>query len=126
MREGSKDCTGRTQAAAHKEFMPRLHPQPGTRSEMLYQQPLLQPGIALWSRTPALQRLTQQGKAWQRHGNVPGGAGVAYEAVEGCVRGGVRLDYFPIHTSHCQSQATFVQESLHLLCRSLQYKTFLL
>lgn len=81
--------------SAHKEFMPRLHPQPGTRSEMLYRQPQLQPGIALWSRTPALQRLTQQGKAWQRHGNVPGGAGVAYEAVEGCVRGGVRLLSYP-------------------------------
>lgn len=78
MRGSSEDCTGRTRtAAARKAFMPRLPPQSGTRSKMLYRQPQLQPGTALRNGTPALQQLTQQGSAWQRRGNVPGDAGAA-------------------------------------------------
>jgi len=129
MQGGSKDCTGRTSTAgAHMEFMPRLPAWPGTRSKMLYRQPQLQPGIALWSGTPPLQPLTQQGKAWQRHGNVPGGAGVTYKAVEGFMRGGVKLLSYP-HFSlpEPNGRATFVQESLlRSLCSSTQqYKTLL-
>lgn len=130
MQGGSKDCTGRTStAAAHKEFKPWLPPQSSTRSKTLYRQPQLQPGTALQSGTPPLQRFTQQGKSWQRHGNVPGGAGVAYKAVEGCVRGGVTLlSYSHFSLPEPNGQATFVQESLLRLLRSSvqQYKTFLL
>lgn len=60
----------------------------------MYQQPQLQPGIAVGG-TPSLQPLTQQGKAWQRHGNVPEGAGIVCEAVGCCVRGGVKLLSYP-------------------------------
>lgn len=75
MQGGSTDCMGRTStAAADKEFTPRLPPQSGTRSKM-YRQPQLQPGTALRRGTPPLQRLTQQGKAWQRHRNVLGAQG---------------------------------------------------
>lgn len=66
----------------------------------MYQQPQLQPGIAVGG-TPSLQPLTQQGKAWQSNGNVPEGAGIVCEAVGCCVRG--VLNYFPIHTSRRQS-----------------------
>lgn len=72
---------------------------------------------SLGSGTPSLQPLTQQGKAWQRHGNVPGGAGIAWEPVKGCVRGGVKLLSYP-HFSlpEPHGQAPCVQESLlHLL-----------
>lgn len=68
----------------------------------------------LWGGTPSLQPLTQQGKAWQRHGNVPGVQG---EAVEGCVRGGGNLLSYP-HFSlpEPHGQAHCVQESLlHLV-----------
>lgn len=89
--EGSRmDRTGRTStAAAHKEFMPWLPPQSDRRAKMVFtNQPSCSPGqTALLSRMQPLLCLAWQGKAWQRHGNVPGGREVTCETMEAVCKG---------------------------------------
>lgn len=93
MQGGSKDCTGRTSTAvAHKEFMPWIHPV-RHRGQDVPTVPAAAWDSCGWDTIPAATLSAGQSlaEAWE----CARGAGIVCEAVEGCMRGGVKLLFYP-------------------------------